>query len=580
MTHISLFYDDKKNRKNSTLVQDLFCGKLDENKILPYPRLSQEEKERIDLFCHKLRQFSEAHINPVEIDRQAKIPQEVIEGLAKLGMLGLSIPQEYGGLGMPLTALCKALEVVSQQCGSTSAFLIAHSIGYMAITLYGSNDQKQKWLPDIARGDSIASFALTEAMAGSDINAIETKAVYDSEKNVFYLTGKKQWVTNGSLARVIAVIASTEVIGNTRQNLISAFLVTPNLPGFKLYESSLDKIGLRGIESCNIEFDHMEVPAENMLGKPGDGFKIALAVLNYGRVALGAACNGPAKIIVDNAYKYAFNRHQFRRPLSSFALVKKKLAYIAAVTYAIEAVTYFTSGKVNGDEKDFYLEAAMVKVFSTEMLWSMIFETMQIVGGKSMFVDQPYELFMRDCRLNLIFAGSNDVLRMFISNFGMEQLAENYQEFLKSFKSPQDSLEMMKKAILHLKPLFWPTHVDAYSELIKKEAKMLGKTVRQLGRGVLRLLQSNKTDAFEKQIDLERIASAAIYIYASIAVISKLDSDLEYVHEKTELLGRDIETAKFFCHIALKSAQQQLKALFNPLDKEAENLSDLLIEDL
>ena len=564
-----------------SLAQQLFFGKLDESKILPYPRPSLEEKEHIDLFCHKLRQFSETHINPIEIDRQAKIPDEVIQGLAKLGMLGLSVPQQYGGLGMPLTAFCKALEVISQRCGSTAAFLTAHqSIGYKAILLYGSPEQKQKWLPNIAKGEMIAAFALTEPNAGSDTNGIETKAVYDSGKNVFYLTGKKRWITNGAIAKVLTVMAQTEVDARGGQKRITAFIVTPDMPGFKVTEQALDKVGMRGIQSSSLEFDHMEVPAENMLGRPGEGFKIAMSVLNYGRITIGAACAGPAKILVDNAYKYANDHHQFQRPLFSFTLVKNKLAYLAAMAYAIDAVTYFTAGKVDAGEKDFKLEAAMVKVFSTEALWSMIFETMQIFGGKAMFTDLPYELMMRNCRPGMIAEGSNDVMRMFISLSGVKEVAENYNEFMQSLKNPFSGAAIVGRGIAFLKDLFWPSNVDNYSPLLKKEARLLEKAVRKMGRGVIQLLQ-HYGDTFEdKQIDLERIASAVIYIYTTAAVISKLDSDLERVHGKVELLGRDIETAKFFCHYALKKARQQLNALFDSQDKEAEHLSDLLIEDL
>lgn len=585
MPRDSEFEEEKiepKKLESLSFVKQLFFGRLDQSKIFPYPRPSLEEKEHIDLLCHKLRLFSETHIDPIAIDRNSKIPDEVIQGLGKLGMLGLSVPEEYGGLGLSLTAFCKALEIISQRCGSTSAFLTAHqSLGYRAILLYGSKEQKQKWLPAIAKGEIIAAFALTELNAGSDVSSIETKAVYDHEKNVFYLTGQKQWVANGSFAKVLTVMAKTEIATTSgKKERITAFIVTPDMPGFKVIEASPDKVGMKGIQSSILEFNNMEVPAENMLGKLGEGLKVALSVLNYGRTTVGAACAGPAKILVDHAFKYAHDRQQFKHPLSSFALIKKKLAMLAALAYAIDAVTYLTAGKVDDGEKDFMLEAAIVKVFSTEALWSMIFETMQIFGARSVFTDRPYELMMRDCRPSMIAEGANDVMRMFIASTGIKEVGLRFNEFLEALKSPFASREKMGKGFHHMFDLFWPASVEIYSPLLQKEAKMLAVEVRRLGRGVTMLLLRYGRQVVDKQIDLDRIATAVIGIYTSAAVISKLDSDLERAHGKTELLGPDIETAKFYCHYALKNSRMHLKALFDPLDKSTEDLSDLLIKDL
>ncbi len=585
MSYDSEFQEIKKEPKfieSFSFVKQLFFGRFDTSKIFPFPRPSLEEKERTDLFCHKLRQFSEAHIDPIAIDREAKIPDEVIEGLAKHGMFGLSIPQNYGGLGMSLTTYCKALEVLSQRCGSIAAFLTAHqSIGYKAILLFGTPEQKQKWLPAIAKGEVIASFALTEPNAGSDPGSIETKAIYDPEKNVFYLTGKKQWVTNGSIAKVLTVMAKTEIdVAKGHQKGITAFIVTPDIPGFKVTEPAQDKVGMRGAASTNLEFDNMEVPAENMLGKLGEGLKIALTVLNYGRITIGAICAGPAKILVDDAFKYARERHQFQKPLSSFPLVKNKLSMLAALAYAIDAVTYLTAGKVDVGEKDFMLEAAIVKIFSTEALWKMIFETMQILGGKAMFTDKPYELMMRDYRLSMIIEGSNDVMRMFIAIKGTKEVSNYFNEFLESLKRPFLAKINMKEGYKCLTQLFWPSKIEISSSLLQQEAKILSSEVRRFGRGVMKLLWRHGNHVIDKQLDLEHIANAAIYIYTSAAVLSKMDTEIERVHGKQELLGRDIEVGKFFCNYALKQARVYLNALFDPQDKAAELLSDHILEDL
>lgn len=582
---MTLDLEDEGHKKEIKIEQlnfakQLFFGRIDTSRLFPYPRVPLEERERIDLLCHKLRQFSETYIDPISIDRDAKIPEEILYGLGKLGLLGLNIPQQYGGLGMSLTAFCRALEVTSQRCGSTTAFLIAHqSIGYRGILLFGTQEQKQRWLPSIAKGETIAAFALTEENAGSDPNSIETKAIYDSAKNVFYLTGKKRWITNGSFAKIFTVLAKTEVETSLgKKQKITAFLVTSDMPGFKLIESAEDKIGMRGIQSSSLEFDHMAVPAENILGQLGEGVKVVLSVLNYGLITIGASCTGPAKLLVDHSFKYARERLQFQRPLSSFALIKHKLAMLAAQAYAIDAVTYFTAGRVDAGKTDFMLEAAIVKVFSTESLLKMIFDTMEIFGGKSMFKAWPFELMLRDSLPNLFVEGSNDVLRLFLSSTGINEVNVNFNNFIEALKNPF-SIEAREggKSIFKL---FWPASIEVNSPTLKKEAKSLTREVQKLGRAVVRLLLRYKDRFSEKQLDISRIGNAVICVYAVATVISKLDSDLERAHEKQELLGCDIETAKFFCRYALKKAQNNLNALFDQQDKQAEKLSDLLIEDL
>lgn len=586
MTQEISHHAEAKNMQNDIeslgLVKQLFLGRIDPQKLFPYPRPSLEEKERTDLFCHKLRQFCESHIDPHLIDKQSIIPQEVIEGLAKHGMLGLSVPQNFGGVGMSFTAYCKALEVVSQRCGSTSAFITAHqSIGFKALLLYGTPEQKNRWLPLIAKGEAIAAFALTEENAGSDANGVETKAVYDPQKNVFYLTGKKQWITNGSFAKVLTVMAKTEMdTPKGKQQRVTAFIVTPDMPGFKITHAALDKVGLRGIQSTSLDFDHMEVPAENMLGKLGEGLKVALSVLNYGRTSIGAGCVGPAKILCDDAFKYAIERRQFDQPLSSFALVKQKLTMLAALTYAMDAVTYFTAGKIDGGEKDFMIEAAIVKVFSTESLWKMLFDTMQIFGGKSMFTDKPYEMMMRDCRPGMIVEGSNEVMHLFIAMTGIKEVSKRLEEYKDAFKNPFAAGEKIQSSLQYLRRLYWPSNVEVYSPLIQKEAKFLSKKVAQFGRSIIRLILKYGEKLIDRQQDLERISQAAINLYTTCAVLSKLDSELDRVHGKVELLGRDIETGQFYCHYALKNVEKILASLFDPQDKASSILADHLLEDL
>jgi alkylation response protein AidB-like acyl-CoA dehydrogenase len=558
-------------------IKQLFLGHLDQSKIFPFPRVSLEEKEKIDLFCHKLRQFCETAIDPVAIDEKSYIPEEVIQGLGKLGMLGLTIPVEYGGLGFGLTGYCKAIEILSQRCSSTAAFVTAHqSIGFKAILLYGTAEQKQKWLPPIAKGEYIASFALTEENAGSDANGVETKAEYDPEKNVFYLTGRKQWITNGAFAKILTVMAKVEVDGpKGKKSEMTAFIVTPDMPGFSVVTPNLDKVGIRGIQNATLEFNRMEVPAENLLGKLGEGLRIALSVLNYGRVTIGAGCTGTAKILTDQALKHAHDRKQFSKPLSDFELVKEKISLLAALTYAMDAVTYLTAGRVDSNEKDFMLEAALVKVFATESLWHMIFETMQIFGGRSMFTEKPYGLMMRDCRPSMVVEGSNDVMRLFVALKGFKDASKDFENFSILFQD----YDHFNKRWIYFKNLMFNQTLEIYSPLLKTQTKQVSVLVKRLGRAVLKCAIKYRGEVADRQLDLNRLAKVAMYIYTMSAVISKLDSDLEKSHENLHLLGNDVDIVKYYCAFAYSKSNQLIRQLFSKNDQLVKTLSEQLIED-
>ena len=284
-------------------------------------------------------------------------------------------------------AYCNASELLSRHCGSTALFVNAHqSVGLKAILLFGTEEQKKRWLPALAKGDEIAAFSLTEPNAGSDAAGIETKAIYDPKERVYRITGNKQWTTNGSIAKVLTVMAKTPIETSFGiEEKITAFIVTPEMKGFEVVDPSLEKVGMRGTKTSNLRFSNMAVPEENILGPKGKGLKVCLTVLDYGRTTFGATCTGAAKYLLQRAISHAKTRHQFKRPLSSFPLIKKKLAKMAALTQAMDATTYLTAGLLDKGQSDIMLEASILKVFASEALWKIVYETMQIFGGRSFF---------------------------------------------------------------------------------------------------------------------------------------------------------------------------------------------------
>lgn len=564
-----LFFGERKKR---SFGQNLYFGVFDSSKIFPYPQTAIADMQHVQGFLDQVRHFVETEIDPEKIDRHAEIPETVISGLARLGVLGMTVPQEHGGLGMSQRAYCQTTEMIAGRCGSTALFVNAHqSIGLKALLLFGTAEQKQRWLVPLARGEQLAAFSLTEPNAGSDAAGIETRAVFDPVKNVYRINGRKQWTTNGSLAHVLTVMAKTEVeTPKGKQDKVTAFLVTPDMPGFRVTAPALEKVGMRGSKTANLEFVEMEVPADQVLGPVGGGLKVCLTVLDYGRTTFGAACTGAAKFAMERAIQHAKNRYQFNRSLASFGLVKKKLARMAALVYAMEATTYQTAGFVDAGDHDIMLESAMLKVFASESLWNILYDVMQIFGGRSFFTDYPFERMMRDARLNMIGEGSNEVMRAFIGAVGMRDVGLELQSFVEAWKHPIKKrhtlwLSMQKS----LSALRLP-EVKVRSPQLKTEAKQLAHNVRKFGWAIFRLLKHYREGIVEKQLELERIADSAIALYTSSAVLSRLDAAL--------IAGtaspNEMAAGKLYTRMSHQTVQRSLETLFSPEDHSIENLSD------
>lgn len=562
--------------KKPSFAKQLYFGVLDASAIFPYPKVCREEKERTEEYIKQVQAFADKEIDPDAIDRNASIPPSVLEGMGRLGILGMTIPKEYGGLGFSQYAYCRTVETLARRCGSTALFVNAHqSVGLKALLLFGSDAQRRRWLPPLARGDQFAAFSLTEPNAGSDASGVETRAVYIPEKNVYRINGRKQWTTNGSIAKVLTVMAQTRVkTPSGEQDKITAFLVTPDMPGFHILNPGLEKVGMRGTRTANLEFKDLDVPAENILGPIGGGLRVCLTVLDYGRTTFGSTCTGSAKFLVEHAIHHARNRFQFKRPLGSFALVKEKIAVMSALTYAMDATTYMTAGLVDGNIEDFMLEAAILKVFASDSLWRILYETMQIYGGLSFFTDHPFERMMRDARLNMIGEGSNEVMRAFIGVVGMRDVGLQLKNTLEAFKNPlRDFGVILKCARQRLNGLKAP-HAPIKSPLLTIEAVRLGKAIRSFGFCVTKLLAKYREEVLEKQLELNRISNGVIGIYTVASVLSKLDADLERVNGDAGKLGNDVAVAKLYCRLAFESIDENLGSLFHPRDALLESVSD------
>lgn len=557
-----------------SFAKQLALGIFQTSLVFPYPTPKEAEKLAAQSFLDLIHRELDEHLHPEIVDKEADIPPSLIKKYGEIGLLGMSVPVRYGGLGMTQQTYCQAIEAVAARCGGSAVFINAHqSIGLKGILLFGTDAQKQEFLPKLASGENIAAFALTEEHAGSDANGIETRAVYDPIKKVYRINGRKQWITNGSIADVLTVMAKTEIeTKQGKQDRVTAFLVRSDAPGFAIESPALEKVGIRGTKTAILTFKDVEIPEKEMLGTLGSGLKICLTCLDYGRTTFGAMCTGAAKYCLKRAVEHAQTRYQFKQRLASFPLVKEKIATLSALVYAMDASTYLTAGLIDKGVDDVMLESALLKVFASDALWDILYDTMQIFGGRSFFTSEPFERMMRDARLNMIGEGSNEVLRVFIGVVCMREAGLE----IKGVLQEMGNLVHLKKFLGNLfKRILKPT-IPVQSSHLKQEADLLSKAVRKFSFDILRLLKRHGEEVIEKQFDLNRIANCAIALYTMSAVLSKIDHDLMKVNDSPKALGNDLATAKLYCTLAYQKLQENHRAIQKNIDDRIENLSDTI----
>ncbi len=552
----------------------LYFGHYLADRFVPYPDPGADPQ--VNQLVEQLHRFCLEQIDPVQIDRQADIPAEVIRGLGRLGVLGACMPRDCGGLELSQTGYCRLLETLGGWCSSTALFVNAHhSIGPRAIVLFGTPEQKRRWLPSLARGETISAFALTEPEAGSDAANVQTTATPSEDGRGYVLNGQKRYITNGAIAGVLTVMARTPDPRDPRGK-VTAFLVTPEMPGFEVTEARMPKCGVRGTVTSRLAFRNMFVPRENVLGPLGRGLKIALTVLDFGRVTFGATCTGAARFCVEHVLRHAATRRQFGRTLGEFELVKEKLAWMAAHLYAMEATTYQTAALIDSGSDDYMIETAMLKVFATEALWRIINDTIQLYGGAAYFSHLPFERMMRDARINSIGEGANDVLRVFVALAGMRDVGLELEGVLRGLRHPIGSLPFLAAfAGRQLQLRLLAPEVPVRSTLLEGHARDLGRAIRRLALEVQWLLRTYQEEVLERQYHLARVADAATWIYASACVLRRLDWQLAQSDPLAEEAARrDVEAGRYFLRLAGHAVAARLDQIHRNLDQHATQVAD------
>ena len=408
--------------KRPSFGKELFMGNLRLDLIHPQPKLDPGAVEKGETFLAKLRDFLQNEVDPAQIERDARIPEHVIEGLKEIGALGMKVPEEYGGMGLSQVYYNRALMLVGGWHAALSTLLSAHqSIGLAEpLLLFGSEEQKQEWLPKVAR-THVSAFLLTEPDVGSDPARLATTATPTDEG--YELDGRKLWATNGAIADVVVVMAKVPK-GDGNRGGISAFILPYDSEGVTV-EHRNEFMGLRGIENSVTLLENVRVPKENLIGREGDGLKIALTTLNTGRLALPAICVGTAKWAVKVAREFASERVQWGQPVGKHDAVAQKIAYLAASAFGLEAMLDVSSRLADDKKNDFRIEAAIAKLFASETGWKVTDELMQIRGGRGYETAAslaargekavPVEQAMRDMRINRIFEGSTEIMHLLIA---------------------------------------------------------------------------------------------------------------------------------------------------------------------
>jgi len=426
----------------------LFHGALDLKLIHPFPKEDPSQKEACDEFLVKMEKFLRENLNPDEVDRTGEIPAKVYKGLAELGAFALKIPIEYDGMGFNQYSYNRIMHLVSSYCGSTAVLLSAHqSIGVpQPLKLFGTPEQKRKYLPRFAQG-AISGFALTESEAGSDPRNMSTTAIPTPDGKSFVLNGEKLWCTNGLIADLMVVMAVTppKIVRGKEIKQITAFIVEGNSPGIeKVCRCSF--MGLKGIQNGLLRFKNVVVPRENILLGEGEGLKLALVTLNTGRLTLPAASTAVGKWCLNISRQWAAKRRQWGSAIGEHEAVALKLNYIASHTFAMDAMTWLTSAMADDKHRDIRLEAALAKLFCTEVSSKIVDETLQIRGGQGYETSSslaqrgmdywPVERAFRDIRINRIIEGTSEIMHLFIAREALDPHLTRMKPLLSSRVGP------------------------------------------------------------------------------------------------------------------------------------------------
>ena len=558
----------------SSFVRGIFAGAIHDALLFPFPppleRRDPDEARTVRRLVdalHGMRQ--DGLIDSERFDEEETVPEETIRALARAGFLALTIPREYGGLGLSTTAYARVFGEVSRVDAALAVLLGVHcGLGSKAIVLFGNAEQKARYLPMLARGETLAAYALTEPQTGSDAQHIVTRGRLSDDGTRWNLNGRKRWIGNGHRAGVIATFAQTPVERRGENtDRPTAFIIRPDMPGFRVVRT-IQKMGIRGSTQAELSYEDLEVPADHVLGTVGKGFGVAVHVLNGGRLSLAAGCTGGTKQILAEMTSFAEQRVQFGRPIADFEITQRKLARTAADTYAADAMIGVLSDLASKPEQDWSLEAACCKVFTADMLWRAADEMVQVAGGRGFVKPYPYERTLRDSRINRIFEGTNEILRLFIALNGIQGPAERLKEIGSALRQPLRNFGLISGfAASRLRGALGatPTLDVELHERLEAHKKYFEKHVAELRTHTDRVIQHYRKEIVDRQQELERLADMAIELFATLCVLARTQRLIE--ERGIALCAHEVDLCDLFIVESGRRFRTQRESLLSPHDE-------------
>ncbi len=578
--------------ERGSFASNLFIGRYDFNRIYPWPEQSAEDREAGKEFLASLEKYLKENIDADEIDRTGEIPQKNIDDLFAMGAFGVKIPKQYEGLGLSQVNYGRAAMLLGSWDENLTALVSAHqSIGVpQPLLLFGTDEQKKKYLPRVARHE-ISAFALTEWNAGSDPANMSLRADPTDDGAAFVLNGEKLWCTNLIKAGVLVVMAKTapKIVNGKERKQITAFIVDVDSPGLEItYRCRF--MGLRALYNGIVKFTNVRVPRENMIAKEGQGLKVALTTLNTGRLTIPAACVGLSKRLLEISRKWASERVQWGVPIGQHSAIAGKVAEMAGNTFAMEAMTFLTSGLVDRKAGDLRIETAMCKMWSTETTWKISDDAMQVRGGRGYETAQslagrgeeaiPVERFLRDCRINTIFEGSSEIMRLFIAR---EALDPHLKVGGAIFNTTLPMSERLRAVFTSGKfyagwyPRQWFSSgagkIDNLHRDLQKHVNYSARTSKKLARGLFHAMARFGPKLDREQLLLSRFVGIATELFA----ISTTCSFAQYKIDHDESADEVLSVANYFCKSARARIDNYFAGARRNVDKRGYQLTQELL---
>jgi len=521
----------------NNFLADIYFGHL--NKDIFHGYKDAKDDDRTNHFIEQYLEISQQY-PPRQLEADERVSSKLLEELKSIGFFGLNIPSTYGGAGLSLRRYLKVVEVVATQSLALGFTSLAHlSIGMKGIVLFGNEHQKQYYLSKAASGEMIFSYALTEPKRGSDAKHIESTATLSDDGQYYILNGSKAYITNANYAQAMTVFAQMDP---KRPGFMGAFIVETGWDGVKIGKD-IPKMGLKASSTAAVHFKDVRVPKQNLLGSPGDGFKIAMTILNYGRLALGAASVGMLNQAVEDMLKRSKNRIQFDRPIQGYELIQEKIVTARVNASVVSAITAFTAAMLEENPlAPVAIESSHCKMFGTTRAWNALYDAQQVAGGAGYLSTQPYEMRMRDFRVTTIFEGTTEIHSIYPALFVIRTLTKQIQ---KLYPAKIAQFRQLLKSLFRRsswKMRFRHRRLNRASRL----ARSLARRIRFLILVGLMIYGRNIT---EKQFFLRRITFLSVYLYGLLALLARLSSkqkDGSDLSEDMDILVYFMEEARSY----------------------------------